>query len=173
MTAVRSWRGSTCRCGGCRSSSATCPETQTRCGGQDTAVRRRQRRVAGRPASPRHPTAIVSSDGEESVRRVLGQRRSHLPLQCGAAIFGSTASFGVARHFRIKPRTPSASATRSATSRPRAIRRHGFRRSRLGLCVSRALQAAGQRICSIRSRRSRNGSRPAATAQALMACKLE
>ena len=51
------------------------------------------------------PTAIVSSDGEESVRRVLGPTASLIAhFYCGAAIFGKHRKFRrVARHFGIQP----------------------------------------------------------------------
>jgi phosphoglycolate phosphatase len=50
-------------------------------------------------------TAIVSSDGEESVRRVLGPTASLISgFDCGAAIFGKHRKFRrVARHFGISP----------------------------------------------------------------------
>ena len=50
-------------------------------------------------------TAIVSSDGEESVRRVLGPTASLIShFDCGAAIFGKHRKFRrVARHFGIAP----------------------------------------------------------------------
>jgi phosphoglycolate phosphatase len=50
-------------------------------------------------------TAIVSSDGEESVRRVLGPTAGLISrFDCGAAIFGKHRKFRrVARHFGTKP----------------------------------------------------------------------
>lgn len=50
-------------------------------------------------------TAIVSSDGEESVRRVLGSTATLVShFDCGAAIFGKHRKFRrVARHFGIAP----------------------------------------------------------------------
>jgi phosphoglycolate phosphatase len=50
-------------------------------------------------------TAIVSSDGEDSVRRVLGSTASLISrFDCGAAIFGKHRKFRrVARHFGIAP----------------------------------------------------------------------
>lgn len=50
-------------------------------------------------------TAIVSSDGEESVRRVLGPGADLISrFDCGAAIFGKHRKFRrVARHFGTKP----------------------------------------------------------------------
>jgi phosphoglycolate phosphatase len=50
-------------------------------------------------------TAIVSSDGEESVHRVLGPTASLIShFDCGAAIFGKHRKFRrVARHFGIPP----------------------------------------------------------------------
>ena len=50
-------------------------------------------------------TAIVSSDGEESVRRVLGPTASLISrFDCGAAIFGKHRKFRrMARHFEIAP----------------------------------------------------------------------
>lgn len=49
--------------------------------------------------------AIVSSDGEESVRRVLGPAADLISrFDCGAAIFGKHRKFRrVARHFGIRP----------------------------------------------------------------------
>jgi phosphoglycolate phosphatase len=51
------------------------------------------------------PTAIVSSDGEESVRRVLGPTAALISrFDCGAAIFGKHRKFRrVARHFGTRP----------------------------------------------------------------------
>ena len=51
------------------------------------------------------PTAIVSSDGEESVRRVLGPTADLISrFDCGAAIFGKHRTFQrVARHFGTRP----------------------------------------------------------------------
>ena len=51
------------------------------------------------------PVAIVSSDGEESVRRVLGPATDLISrFDCGAAIFGKHRKFRrVARHFGIRP----------------------------------------------------------------------
>ena len=51
------------------------------------------------------PTAIVSSDGEESVRRVLGPTANLISrFDCGAAIFGKHRKFRrVARHFGTRP----------------------------------------------------------------------
>ena len=71
--------------------------------------------------------AIVSSDGEESVRRVLGPAADLISrFDCGAAIFGKHRKFRrVARH------------------RGRARRRHGCRCGRLGLCLSE--RPAGRR----------------------------
>jgi phosphoglycolate phosphatase len=50
-------------------------------------------------------TAIVSSDGEESVRHVLGPTANLIShFDCGAAIFGKHRKFRrVARHFGIPP----------------------------------------------------------------------
>lgn len=50
-------------------------------------------------------TAIVSSDGEDSVRRVLGPTASLISrFDCGAAIFGKHRKFRrVARHFGTRP----------------------------------------------------------------------
>jgi phosphoglycolate phosphatase len=50
-------------------------------------------------------TAIVSSDGEESVRRVLGSAAGLVSrFDCGAAIFGKHRKFRrVARHFGTRP----------------------------------------------------------------------
>jgi phosphoglycolate phosphatase len=50
-------------------------------------------------------TAIVSSDGEESVRSVLGPTASLIShFDCGAAIFGKHRKFRrVARHFGTRP----------------------------------------------------------------------
>lgn len=50
-------------------------------------------------------TAIVSSDGEESVRRVLGPTAALISrFDCGAAIFGKHRKFRrVARHFGTRP----------------------------------------------------------------------
>jgi phosphoglycolate phosphatase len=50
-------------------------------------------------------TAIVSSDSEESVRRVLGTTGSLVShFDCGAAIFGKHRKFRrVARHFDMSP----------------------------------------------------------------------
>ena len=49
--------------------------------------------------------AIVSSDGEESVRRVLGPTAGIISrFDCGAAVFGKHRKFRrVARHFGISP----------------------------------------------------------------------
>ena len=50
-------------------------------------------------------TAIVSSDGEESVRRVLGPTAGLISrFDCGAAVFGKHRKFRrVARHFGTRP----------------------------------------------------------------------
>ena len=83
-------------------------------------------------------TAIVSSDGEESVRRVLGPTASLIShFDCGAAIFGKHRKFRrVARHFGIAPARHHLHRRRDPRHRSRPRRRHGFRRRRLGLCVS-------------------------------------
>ena len=126
-------------------------------------ARRRRRDIAvqGIPAMltdlQRHgiKTAIVSSDSEASVRQVLGPDASLINrFDCGAAMFGKHWKFRrVARKLGAKPSETTASATRSATSKPRKppawiwARWHGATRFR-ARCRRR-----GRRICSIRSRR--------------------
>ena len=91
-------------------------------------------------------TAIVSSDSEASVRRVLGPSAALIArFDCGASLFGkhhkfkrvalrgsSSESFRGPLHWRRTPRY-----------RSRQSRRHGLRRGRLGLRPAR--RAAGSR----------------------------
>jgi phosphoglycolate phosphatase len=103
--------------------------------------------------------AIVSSDSEASVRLVLGPTASLITrFDCGAAVFGKHWKFGAWHESSGRRRQrPSASATKSATSRPLTppawipARWHGA--TRLPPHCSRQ----GQRISSSRSMRSRRG----------------
>ena len=106
-------------------------------------------------------TAIVSSDGEESVRRVLGPAASLISrFDCGAAIFGKHRKFRrVARHFRIAPTDTICIGDEIRDIE--AARATGMDSGAVawGYALPTALQAAGRPIFSGRWQRSRNGSR--------------
>ena len=98
-------------------------------------------------------TAIVSSDSEASVRQVLGPSASLITrFDCGAAIFGKHWKFrrdGWERSQQIR----SASATRSATSRPPEPPAWIPARSPGAMHFRPRCRRRDRRICSIRSRR--------------------
>ncbi len=101
-------------------------------------------------------TAIVSSDSEASVRQVLGPATSLITrFDCGAAIFGKHWKFRrVARQARERSQQRrSASATRSATSRPPKPPAWIRARSPGATHFRPRCRRRDRRICSIRSRR--------------------
>ena len=101
-------------------------------------------------------TAIVSSDSEASVRQVLGPATSLITrFDCGAALFGKHWKFRrVARQLGERSqRRRSASATRSATSRPPEPPAWIPARWPGATHFRARCRRRDRRICSIRSRR--------------------